>query len=200
MKKTYEVNMDHYRQQLKLYFMKLSADTVQSELDELIQQFSYEVLPKKELLLEAGQSSDTVYFICKGLVRIYYVKEEKEITNWFIQENMMFAATYSILTGQPNYSSYETLEETHVLKIKYAVLESFYTRYHSLEHMGRKLIQAYYGAFMKKTFDVLFLSAEERYHLFVKDHADLLNRVPLRYVASYLGITQETLSRLRSKH
>lgn len=112
----------------------------------------------------------------------------------------MFAATYSILTGQPNYSSYETLEETHVLKIKYAVLESFYTRYHSLEHMGRKLIQAYYGAFMKKTFDVLFLSAEERYHLFVKDHADLLNRVPLRYVASYLGITQETLSRLRSKH
>lgn len=200
MKKTFEVNMDHYRQQLKLYFTKLSADTVQSELDELIQQFSYEVLPKKELLLEAGQSSDTVYFICKGLVRIYYVKEEKEITNWFIQENMMFAATYSILTGQPNYSSYETLEETHVLKIKYAVLESFYTRYHSLEHMGRKLIQAYYGAFMKKTFDVLFLSAEERYHLFVKDHADLLNRVPLRYVASYLGITQETLSRLRSKH
>lgn len=200
MKKTFEVNMDHYRQQLKLYFMKLSADTVQSELDELIQQFSYEVLPKKELLLEAGQSSDTVYFICKGLVRIYYVKEEKEITNWFIQENMMFAATYSILTGQPNYSCYETLEETHVLKIKYAVLESFYTRYHSLEHMGRKLIQAYYGAFMKKTFDVLFLSAEERYHLFVKDHADLLNRVPLRYVASYLGITQETLSRLRSKH
>lgn len=200
MKRTFEVNMDHYRQQLKLYFMKLSADTVQSELDELIQQFSYEVLPKKELLLEAGQSSDTVYFICKGLVRIYYVKEEKEITNWFIQENMMFAATYSILTGQPNYSSYETLEETHVLKIKYAVLESFYTRYHSLEHMGRKLIQAYYGAFMKKTFDVLFLSAEERYHLFVKDHADLLNRVPLRYVASYLGITQETLSRLRSKH
>lgn len=200
MKKTFEVNMDHYRQQLKLYFMKLSADTVQSELDELIQQFSYEVLPKKELLLEAGQSSDTVYFICKGLVRIYYVKEEKEITNWFIQENMMFAATYSILTGQPNYSSYETLEETHVLKIKYAVLESFYTRYHSLEHMGRKLIQAYYGAFMKKTFDVLFLSAEERYHLFVKGHADLLNRVPLRYVASYLGITQETLSRLRSKH
>lgn len=200
MKRTFEVNMDHYRQQLKLYFTKLSADTVQSELDELIQQFSYEVLPKKELLLEAGQSSDTVYFICKGLVRIYYVKEEKEITNWFIQENMMFAATYSILTGQPNYSSYETLEETHVLKIKYAVLESFYTRYHSLEHMGRKLIQAYYGAFMKKTFDVLFLSAEERYHLFVKDHADLLNRVPLRYVASYLGITQETLSRLRSKH
>ena len=53
---------------------------------------------------------------------------------------------------------------------------------------------------MKKTYDVLFLSAEERYQLFVKDHGDLLNRVPLRFVASFLGITQETLSRLRAKH
>jgi hypothetical protein len=53
---------------------------------------------------------------------------------------------------------------------------------------------------MKKTFDVLFLSAEERYHLFIKDNNDLLNRIPLRYIASFLGITQETLSRLRAKH
>jgi hypothetical protein len=52
---------------------------------------------------------------------------------------------------------------------------------------------------MEKTHDVLFLSAEERYHIFEKDHADLLKRVPLRIVASYLGITQETLSRMRSK-
>ena len=152
------------------------------------------------MILYAGDFSDTVYFVYEGLVRIYYTKEDKEITNWFIKENMMFAATYSILTGEANYSNYETLEDTYVLKLKYNVLESFYAKYHSLEHLGRKIIEAYYGAFMKKTFDVLFLSAEERYSLFVKDHADLLNRVPLRYVASYLGITQETLSRLRSKY
>ena len=52
---------------------------------------------------------------------------------------------------------------------------------------------------MKKTQDVLFLSAEERYQLFLRDHVDLLNRVPLKYIASYLGIQQETLSRLRAK-
>lgn len=194
------INIEVYRSQLKNYLLKLAPNTVPEQLNTLVEEFTADKFSKKEMILTAGDYSDTVYFICEGLVRIYYIKEDKEITNWFIKENMMFAATYSILSGEPNYSNYETLEDTYVLKIKYSVLESHYKKHHSLEHLGRKIIEAYYGVFMKKTFDVLFLSAEERYTLFIKDHSDLLNRVPLRYIASYLGITQETLSRLRSKH
>ena len=163
-------NIEESKNLLKKYLLSLYPNAGLNELSELIDQFKLDKF------------------------------EKKEITNWFIKENMMFAATYSILTGNSNYSTYEALEETYVLKIKYDVLESFYTKYHTLEHLGRKIIEAYYGAFMKKTYDVLFLSAEERYQLFVKDHGDLLNRVPLRFVASFLGITQETLSRLRAKH
>jgi len=193
-------NVDDYRQQLQSYLLRLDPSTPINELSELVEQFSIDKFSKKQMILQAGDYSDTVYFVFDGLVRIYYVKEDKEITNWFIKENMMFAATYSILTGQPNYSNYETLEDTYVLKLKYSVLESYYEKYHSLEHIGRKLIEAYYGSFMKKTFDVLFLSAEERYQIFAKDNTDLLNRVPLKHIASYLGITQETLSRLRAKY
>ncbi len=193
-------NIEESKNQLKKYLLSLYPNAGLNELSELIDQFKLDKFEKKQTILEAGDLSDSVYFVIEGLVRIFYVKEEKEITNWFIKENMMFAATYSILTGNSNYSTYEALEETYVLKIKYDVLESFYTKYHTLEHLGRKIIEAYYGAFMKKTYDVLFLSAEERYQLFVKDHGDLLNRVPLRFVASFLGITQETLSRLRAKH
>ena len=58
-----------------------------------------------------------------------YIKEEKEITNWFIKENMMFAATYSILTGEKNYSNYETLEDTFVLKIKYNLPVSVFLQF-----------------------------------------------------------------------
>lgn len=195
-----ENNLEEFRIELLNYLLKLAPKTPVSELRELVDEFSTYKFPKKEIILEAGDFSDSVYFIYKGLVRIYYVKEDKEITNWFIKENMMFAATYTILTGEKNFTNYETLEDTYVLKIKYSVLEYYYEKYHSLEHLGRKIIEAYYGVFMKKTSDVLFLSAEERYHLFVKDHSDLLNRIPLRFVASYLGITQETLSRLRSKN
>jgi len=192
--------IEGYRGQLRDYILKIAPRTNYRELEELINCFSPHKFSKKEMILEAAKSSETVYFVSQGLVRIFYVKEGKEITNWFIQENMMFAATYSILTGDANYNNYEALEDTYVLKIQYSVLESFYVKYHSLEYMGRKMIETYYSAFMKKTFDVLFLSAEERYNLFMKEHADLLNRIPLRHIASYLGITQETLSRLRARH
>lgn len=194
------VNIEEYHNLLKEYFLKLSPTVDLAALDDLVKEFRPDTFSKKQIILKAGDFSDNVYFIVNGLVRIYYVKEGKEITNWFIKENMLFAATYSVLTGKPNYSNYEALEDCVVLKIKYSTLESYYSKNHSLEHLGRKLIESYYGTFMKKTFDVLFLSAEERYTIFVKEHEDLLNRVPLRHIASFLGITQETLSRLRSKH
>ncbi|HQV77325.1 MAG TPA: Crp/Fnr family transcriptional regulator [Chitinophagales bacterium] len=194
-----DIDIELYREQLKQYLLRLYPSTNTAQLTDLCNQFTFHKFDKRQMILKAGEFSNTVYFICKGLVRIYYVKEDKEITNWFIKENMLFAATYSILTNNNNYSNYEALEDTHVIKLDYDVMESFYAKYHSLEHLGRKIIEAYYGAFMKKTFDVLFLSAEERYNLFAKDNLDLLNRVPLRFIASYLGITQETLSRLRSK-
>lgn len=192
-------DIEAYRAALMNFFLSLAPNTNMKELTELVSNFKSDFFPKKELILRAGNFSDTVYFIVKGLVRIYYIKEDKEITNWFIPENRMFAATYTILSGKKNYSNYETMEDTYVLKINYSELESFYRKYHSLEYLGRKLIEFYYSTFMEKTHDVLFLSAEERYHIFEKDHADLLKRVPLRIVASYLGITQETLSRMRSK-
>ncbi len=195
-----KINIEEIRSQLKKCFLVLYPNAGLEELTELVNEFSIDNFHKKQMILEAGDHSDNVYFVYKGLVRIYYIKEEKEITNWFIKENMMFAATYSILTGEKNYSNYESLEETVVLKIKYSILESYYAKYHSLEHLGRKIIESYYGFFMRRAYDVMFLSAEERYQIFVNDHNDLLNRVPLRYIASYLGITQETLSRLRAKH
>jgi CRP-like cAMP-binding protein len=193
-------NIEEYRWKLMNYFLQIDASVNETELSELVNQFSIDTFDKKDVILKAGQFSDMVYYVVKGLVRIYYVKEEKEITNWFIKENMVFAPTYSIYTGKRNYANYEALEDTIVLKINYSTLESYYTKYHSLEHMGRMLIQQYYALFIKKTYDVLSLSSDERYQLFLKEHSELINRIPLRYIASYLGITPETLSRLRAKY
>ncbi|MFN8238548.1 MAG: Crp/Fnr family transcriptional regulator [Chitinophagales bacterium] len=195
-----KLTIEEAKNQLREYFLSLGPNTPLDELNELVDDFTIDKFNKKEIILEAGDFRDCVYFICIGIVRIYYVKEEKEITTWFIKENMVFAATYSLLSGEQNFSNYEALEDCIVLKIKYAQLEAYYKKYHSLEHLGRKMVESYFSNFMKRSFDVMFLSAEERYQMFVNQHPDLLNRVPLRYVASYLGLTQETLSRLRSKH
>ena len=198
--KNVPINMDEYRNRLRSYFLTIVPNTNASELNELIEEFSYHKFPKKEFIYAAGGTSDTLYFVLKGLIRVYYVKEDKEITNLLVTEGNIIVGAYNIITGEKNYSNYVAFEDTYVLKIKYSVLESYYMKYHSLEHFGRKLVEKYYTSFMKKTYEVLFLSAEERYQIFVKDHSELLKRVPLKHIAAYLGIKQETLSRLRAKY
>lgn len=195
-----KLNIEELRNQLRKFYLTKAPNTNINELNELVTEFQVEKIKKKQIIIPAGEVSDYMYFICKGMVRIYYNKEDKEITNWFIQENMLFTSTYAIATQLPNLYNYETIENTIVLKIKYERLESFYNKYHSIANLGRLLILKYYAQFMKKTYDILFLSAEERYSLFLEEHSDLVNRISLRYIASYIGVSQETISRIRAKH
>ncbi|HOU47506.1 MAG TPA: hypothetical protein PLL99_06850, partial [Chitinophagales bacterium] len=130
---------------------------------------------------------------------VFYFKEDKEITNALVKENEIIAGAYSIFTGEKSFNNYETLEASITLYIEYSELEKLYNKFHSLERLGRLLVQKYYATYIKKTHDVLFLSAEERYANFIRNHVELINRVSLRFIASYLGVAQETLSRLRSK-
>jgi CRP-like cAMP-binding protein len=188
-----------YQNQLKNTLLLLGPSP-DEEIDQLAGLFREVHISKKTSIIKPGENTDSVYFIIKGLVRIYYVKEQKEITNWFITENRFFAPVYHLFTGQPNPNFYEALEETIAITTPYRDMEKLYRKYHSLEHIGRKLIELYYADFLKQSYDLMFLSAEERYTTFIKKSPELVNRIPLRFIASFLGITQETLSRLRSKH
>lgn len=189
-----------YKNHLREYFIDMAPDVNITELNELLEEFTIDTFTKKQMVITVGQSTDSIFFVCKGMVRIYYEKEGKEITNWFIREGMLFTATYAVLTGNTNLYNYEAIEDTVVIKMKYNTLLAYYKKYHSLEYLGRKMIEKYYVAYIKRSYDALYLSAEERFHQFKEVHGDLLNRVPLRYIASYIGVTQETLSRLRAKH
>lgn len=188
-----------YREQLKHTLLQLGPSP-DEEIDQLVDLFRPVQIPKKTCVIQPGDTVDSVYFVISGVVRIYYIKEQKEITTWFITENRFFAPVYHLFTGQPNPNCYETLEETIALTASYRQMEELYRKHHSLEHIGRKLIESYYAEFLRQSYDVMFLSADERYTTFVLKNAGLLNRIPLRFIASYLGLTQETLSRLRSKH
>ena len=94
-----------YKDCLRSYFLSIVPKTDITPVNELIEEFEVVVFPKNKLIYRAGGFSDSIYFICKGLVRVYYEKEGKEITNLFVTENNIVIGAYSIITGQKNIKS-----------------------------------------------------------------------------------------------
>jgi len=169
------------------------------QMNEFLNLFQLEVYPKNSIIITPKTTKNKLYFLVSGLVRIYYEAEGKEITSDIKEENSFFLNGYYLYTGLPNFDYHVTMSPTVVLSADYDALEALSDRSHEIEHMGRKLVELHYANFLISNYNQLFLSAEERFDVFQRERASLLNKIPLKYIASYLGITPETLSRMRSK-
>lgn len=170
-------------------------DSFDSELKSVIER---KEVKKGELLFEEGTICHNVFFIEKGLARIYYYSNSgKEITAWFFQENSFFTAIDSFYNHKPTKDFCEALEYSVIYAIKYSELENLLNK----EHGARMAFHVLYEL-MKKTTEFIvsikFQSAEDRYNTMLKEYPSIFQRATLGHIASYLGITQETLSRIRA--
>lgn len=154
---------------------------------------------KKELLQTEGAICSDVYFIEKGIARTFYYRDGKDITYWIAAENEFVGAMGSFFSRKPSNKRVETLEDCILWVFNYYKLEKLYASSHELEHMGRAFSD--YGiTLLEEKFDNShFLSARQRYAILLEKNPNVLQRVPLGMIASYLGVTQETLSRIRSR-
>ena len=150
------------------------------------------------------QQEDTVCrklgFLQKGVLRVYHSRNEKEITKYFNTEgrNPFVASFKSFLTGRPSHETIVALEDCEMLTIKKTELENLYERFHQIETLGRKLAEYNYLLGLERIDSLQYQSAGTRYEQFLKLYPGLINRVPHHYIASYLGVTAESLSRIRS--
>jgi CRP-like cAMP-binding protein len=178
------------------YFNKFNALSMEAE--NAIGEISNIVnIAKNKDLQPIGHTCKTIYFINRGLARIYYLKDGSDITESFSFENNIVARVESLFTGKPSRKAIQVLEDAEIVAINATQLFKLYDKFPEIERLFRKIFEAAYVDTVNRIEGIQFHSAEERYKALLKEAPNVLMRVPLKYVASYLGITQVSLSRIR---
>lgn len=161
--------------------------------------FTYCEIPKKFILTKQGEVAKELYFINKGLIRLYYTKNNEEITGFMFKENL-FASSYdSFLRQTPGIQTLESLEPCELLVISKDKLEELYVTLPKMNILTRKVAEQRFINSQRILSSFLLESPEERYKRFEQHHKDLIQRVPLNIIASFLGITPVSLSRIRKR-
>lgn len=177
-----------------------SVISVTSDLKtELAKIAKKKTIEKGEILIQIGERCNDIYFIEKGLLRGYYYLEGKEITNWFALEGEFATCFYSFVVQKNSFETIQATEDTELIQISFSDLQALYKNYPETERLGRILTEIYYIRLEERLLNIQFKSAKERYLALLETKSNLIKRAPLGQIASYLGITQETLSRMRAE-
>lgn len=180
-------------------YLKQLTDFTDSELEIVLKYFEKRSIKKKTILLEAGKTASEVYFIVNGCIRLFCEKNGTELSTYFFTEQM-FAGTYdSFISRKPSRYSIETLEDCQLLVLSYQALQKLYIVFPKMNEFVRKSIEERFVLLHNLFTDYILNSAEERYLDIQKTRPDLLNRIPQHQIASFLGITPVSLSRIRNR-
>jgi len=179
------------------FFKKYNSLSDEAEI-AISQICSPVIIKKNEELQSIGHTCKTIYFINKGIARIYYLKDGIDITESFALENNLIARVESLFTGKPSNKAIQILENAEITAINATKLFKLYDIFPDIERTFRKIFEAAYVDTVNRVDSIQFHTAEHRYKSLVEETPDIVKRVPLKYIASYLGITQVSLSRIRA--
>ncbi|QNF33298.1 Crp/Fnr family transcriptional regulator [Adhaeribacter swui] len=156
-------------------------------------------LPRNAFLIQEGMVCHNLYFLEQGCLRGYYNLDGKEITYWFGFENNFITSFYSFISRKPGVENIQILEDATLWGISYQALNQLFDFYPDLERLVRIINEQYYIRLEERLMGMQFKTARERYEQLLETAPHILQRVSLGQIASYLGISQETLSRIRSQ-
>ncbi len=174
----------------------LLSENLKSELEKRLKHI---VFKKGEMVLNANQVCTESYFINKGILRTYFLKDGKEISEYFCGINEWVNSPKSFMQRKKDIYYIDVIENTEAYFINVNDLVFLFDNFPEMERYARLSMGSVFGHLMERIVSIRFTSAKERYHHFQKTYSDIYHRIPLGMVASYLGITQETLSRIRGE-
>ncbi|MEM6319490.1 MAG: Crp/Fnr family transcriptional regulator [Bacteroidota bacterium] len=153
-----------------------------------------------DYFLKNGQICQEISFVEKGLLRLYYLNDGKEVTNCFCKENTITTSQTSLITQRESDLSIQAIEPTQLIVFSYHVLQKLYEKNLFWQQVGRLALEREIITMECHNRFLSDLTATQRYQQVLRNDPDLLQRVPLNYLATYLQVAPETLSRIRKKN
>lgn len=154
---------------------------------------------KGEIVSEQGSYNRNVYFVENGLLRSFYIEKGKEITTNFYTEGKLIAHLDTLFHSQLSRYNIQAIESSEILFCNYERLEEFCQTSIEAANFSRFILGKLMAEMHTRIASLQFMSAKEKYQHFLEENSEIVLRAPLGMIATYLGISQETLSRIRSE-
>ena len=154
---------------------------------------------KKDYILKPGAIASNFYFIKRGVIHGFIKEEGREITTWINQENEIVGSIRTLGTNKPCEEYLQALEDCELIVVPIALTEEVFEIYPETNTVARRLWEHNYRGAENRAYLGRIPSAEKKYRKFIESQPGLINRISLKYIASYLGMTVETLCRIRAR-
>jgi CRP-like cAMP-binding protein len=188
------MNFEQIIEHVELHFLPLT-DECKSDLKNVSKIMELE---PETILVKEGQLADKTYFIASGSARAFYLKDDKDITDWFAFENNFINSINSFFLHIPSPHFIEVLEPSVLLEISRENIDLLSNKYQEFDRLGKIAITKTLLQLQQRVVSIQFETAQQKYENILKIRPDITQRVALTHIASYLGITLETLSRIRN--
>ena len=168
--------------------------------EELMRAISYRDIAPGTILLSEGEVASKLFFVVRGCLRTYFIKEDgKDITAQFFVEDQIVASFESATTGTPSRAYIEAIENSIVGSIPLKALEGILNKSSAMREGFRRFLMERLVYYMERCSSYILDNPEKRYLHLLEDNPELVDRLPKQYIASYLGITPVSLSRIRNR-
>jgi CRP-like cAMP-binding protein len=185
--------------QTLLSFLKNDLSIPEQLVHRVMAYYEIEHLPKDDFLVKKGQYCSKIYLIKQGYYRFFSYSDKKLITHWIFGKEQLVTDVASFFLKEPAKWNIQALTDTTVFTLSYANYQKLRSEVAEWDHHEKLFLIKLMSALENRVYALLSMSAEERYQYLFNSDSNMFNELPLQYLASMLGMTPETLSRIRSK-